>query len=84
MQQGCGNGLVTETDVADDDLRHGDRVQDIGLAAAPAHVFVGFVRKLKRLLDNGQFFRVGTAPGSRFLQDGIIPLDGRVVFGGKY
>ena len=64
----CGAyGLASQSYVLHDNLRDGDRMQDVGITAAPAYVLVSLVGKLESLQHGLEFLGVGTTlPGSVF------------------
>ena len=83
VQEGRGNRLVSQADIIDHDLRHGQRMQHIGFSGAPADVPVGLFGKVEGLLHHCQLFLVLAALAGRFHQPGIGLVDAGVILRGK-
>jgi len=79
VEEGGGYGLVAKTDVADDDLGHFDRVDDVRAAGAPADILMGFVGEIESLLHHIQLLLVGAALFRRGFKLGITLPDQLVV-----
>ena len=75
VEQGGADGLAAQTDFVDDDLGHGDRVQDIGLAAAAPDTFVRFVGEFESLEDQLVLLIIGAAFPAGFTQSFKFAFD---------
>ena len=75
VEQCCLNGLTVQFQFLRHDLGHGQRVDDIGLAAFALLPLVGLLRKLERRPDMGKIRRrIIAADG--FFQMFILFLNG--------
>ena len=80
VQERRRNRFVSETDIADDNLRHGNGMQDIRLAGTAAYILVRFIGKVERLLNDVQFGGTRAAFPGHLFQFGIFPGNDFVIF----
>ena len=83
VQEGGGNGLVSQADVVHDDLGHRDGVEHVRLPAAAADILMGLVRKRVGLTDSFQFTGVRAPFRGRCIQHLPVTVDELVIFLGK-
>ena len=81
MQEGGADGLAAEADLRHDDVRHGERVEHIGLTRAPADVLVGLVGKFKGPAHRVHLRFILAAGGRDLHQRGVGLVDLAVVVG---
>ena len=83
VQEGGGDGLVTQADVIHDDLGDGDGMQHIRLPASAADILVGLVGECVGLADSFQFTGVRAPFRGRCVQHLPGTVDDLVIFLGK-
>ena len=81
VEQGGADGLAAQADLGDDDFRHGDRMQDIGLARTPADVLMGLVGELEGFPDGLHFRLVLAALGGDLHQRVVGLVDAAEIIG---
>ena len=55
MKEGCYNRLISQTDIADDNLCHSNRMEDIWLSRSSSYSLVRLICKVKCFLDYLEF-----------------------------
>ena len=80
VQKGGGDGLVSESDIVHDDLRHGDGMEHVRLPATAADILVRLVGELECLPDDLQFPFVGTAALRGSVQHVPVPGNHLIIF----
>ena len=79
VEQGGADRLAAQSDLIDDDLGHGDRMQDVGFTAAAPDAFVCFVSELESLEDQLVLLFIGTAFPAGFAQSFKFAFDQFVI-----
>ena len=72
VQKGSDDGLVSKSDVANNNFSNRYRVKYIWLPRASSDALVSFVGEIKSLLDHVQFRLIGASLACRLLQVGIF------------
>ena len=75
----CNDGLITQTDVADNDLGNGYGVEYVRFSGSSSDSLVSFVCKLEGLLDDIKLHRIAASLPRSFLQICIISCNHLVI-----